>query len=302
MDQLTQTAVEAIAKLADAAQVTIQTVSLPSTIKGAPSSIPVLLDRKTGAVKSVHELVAPWRDAPQRKTGTATVFTLDTFNELVNRHKTGNSAIFADTNWEKPSLTAVIDYHGKEADNGKHRIHYQFPLSEEWNAWLKFDGKPMTQIEFAEFIEEHISDLAAPQLDEAEDFEKMFGFKVASPHEIITLSRGLQINADTRIKNHVKLQSGETQIMFEEDHKGADGQPLIIPGIFILQIAPFFMGAACRIPVRLRYRPRSGSVSWTFQLYRPDRYITDQVRRDLDKAAEETELPKYEGTPEMSAA
>lgn len=303
VDQLTQTAVEAIAKLAEAAQIEVTTISLPSTIKGAPSSIPVLLDRKTGAVKDISGLIAPWRDAPQRKTGTATVHTLESFVELVNLHKQDNSVIFADTDWQKPSMTAVIDYHGETTpDNGKHRVHYQFPLSEEWEAWLKLDNKAMTQIEFAEFIEEHISDLAAPQLDEVDDFKKMFGFEVAHPADIIALSRGLQINADTRIKQHVKLQSGETQIMFEEDHKGADGQPLIIPGLFILQIAPFFMGTACRIPVRLRYRPRNGSVQWTYQLYRPDRYITDQVRTDLDRAAEETGLQKFEGTPEMSAA
>nr|WP_223215782.1 DUF2303 family protein [Rhizobium herbae] len=268
-----------------------------------PSSIPVLVHPETGKVTGLYHELAPWRTKPERKTGTAIAETLESFIDLVDRHKQENSVIFAKTDWRKPSLTAVIDYHsGTDPDNGKHRIHYQFPLSEEWNAWLAVDGKQMAQAQFAEFIEDHIADLSTPDFNEAEDFEKMFSAKVAFPNDIVMLSRGLQINAETRVKQVIKLQTGEAQITFEEDHKNAHGEPLVVPGVFILQIAPFFMGEAKRIPVRLRYRLSGGELKWTFQLYRPDRYITEQVRTDLEAAAAETSLPKFEGSPEMSAS
>lgn len=301
MEQLDKGAVEAVAKLAKQSEMKVISITLPEKINGLPAAIPALVHPDTGRIIGLHDQLAPWRTRPERKVGTARAETLESFIELILRHKQDNSVIFAQTDWQKPALTAVVDYHDANGpDNGKHRIHYQFPLSEEWKAWLAINGKKMDQTAFAEFIEDHIADLSSPHHDEIIDFERMFGAKVGFPNDIVMLSRGLQINAETRVKQAVKLQTGETQIMFEEDHKNASGEPLIVPGVFVLQISPFFMGEPTRIPVRLRYRLVNGSLTWICELYRPDRYITDQVRSDLNRAADETGLPKFEGAPEMS--
>lgn len=300
MDQSSKAAVLDIAKLATEANARVITVPAPSNAKGIPSSVPALLDPSNGRVTELSNVFAPWRDRPERKTGTATVETLDSFIALVGRHKTASSAIFAITDWQRPSFTAVIDYHGADPDNGKHRIHYAFPLSEEWKAWVAKNGQPMSQGEFAEFIEDHIAELSSPDPDEAKDFGGMFNTKVAYPNELIELSRGLQVNAETRVKNAVKLQSGESQIVFEEDHKNAAGQPITVPGIFILSIAPFFEGESIRVPVRLRYRLRDGVLSWTFMLYRPDTHITKAVNFALHDTAAALDLPKFTGKPEMA--
>ncbi|QRM55120.1 DUF2303 family protein [Sinorhizobium sp. BG8] len=301
MDQLSETAVTAIAALAQEAKTEIVIISLPSSVQGVPASIPVLLNRTNGSVSGIHNLVEPWRTRPERKIGTAAVATLESFVELVNRHRLSTSAIFAETDWQKPSLTAVIDYHAAAVpDNGKHRILYSFPQSEEWKVWTAVHGKAMDQASFAEFIEDHAHDLAAPDTLEEETFAKMFSAKVAFPNDLVVLSRGLQINAEVRVKNAIKLQSGESQIVFEEDHKNADGQPISVHGVFVINIPIFHGGEATRIPVRLRYKLRDGVIAWTFVLFRPDLYITEEVRRALEFAARETELPKFEGRPEMS--
>ncbi|MDX0517378.1 DUF2303 family protein [Sinorhizobium medicae] len=298
--------IAAIHDLSDRAGSQIATLSLSTAIPGVPSTIPVFVDRKSGALSSVSDLFERYREHPRRKSGTAKVATLESLISLIDRHKTEHSAIFAETNWEKPSITAVFDYHeaknGGLADNGKHRAHYEFPLSEEWKAWGKINGKPLEQVEFAEFIEDHIAELSAPDSMEAEDFRGKFGFKVAYPNELVALSRGLQVHAETRVKNNVVLQSGEGEITWDEEHRDAQGNKLTVPGMFILSIAPFFMGATARIPVRLRYRVSGGKVLWICQLYRPDVHITQQVMRDLERVAHETELPHFQGTPEMPSA
>lgn len=69
----------------------------------------------------------------------------------------------------------------------------------------------------------------------------------------------------------------------------------------MLSIAPFFRGSPMRIPVRLRYRVRSGRVAWFFQMFRPDKSVTEHVIDGLVRAASETGLPAYEGAPEMPA-
>ncbi|RVI28209.1 DUF2303 family protein [Sinorhizobium meliloti] len=298
--------IAAIHDLSDRAGSQITTLSLSTAIPGVPSTIPVFVDRKSGTVSNVADLFERYREHPRRKSGTANVATLESLISLIDRHKTENSAIFAETNWEKPSITAVFDYHeaknGGLADNGKHRAHYEFPLSEEWKAWVKINGKPLEQVEFAEFIEDHIAELSAPDSMEAEDFRGKFGFKVAYPNELVALSRGLQVHAETRVKNNVVLQSGEGEITWDEEHRDAQGNKLTVPGMFILSIAPFFMGDTARIPVRLRYRVSGGKVLWICQLYRPDVHITQQVMRDLERVAHETELPHFQGTPEMPSA
>lgn len=299
MADITENAVESIADLALASGSQIVTIDRPDGYPGLPENIPALLNRNSGNVQSVYELFTPWRNRPERITGTAKIETLDSFIELVERHKTPASAIFAITDWRKPALTAVIDYHDDEPANCKHRIHYAFPLSEDWQAWLGINGKPLSQTDFAEFIEDHIEDLASPDQAEQDAFKANFRTRVAEPSDLITLSRGLQINAEMRVRTAVKTQSGESQIVFEEEHKDATtGAPIDVPGIFILCIAPFFDGERCRIPVRLRYRVKEGKINWSIQLFRPDVHVTKQVRADLIRAATATALPRYEGQPE----
>lgn len=273
--------------------------------EGLPISVPVLWDPKAGRVIGLKEFVEPYRVHPREKRGTAKALTLASFIHLVNRHKTDASAVFADTNWKKPSFTAVIDYHpasSNDARNGKHRVGYEFPLSEEWQAWVKMDGQPMSQLDFAAFLEDRIRELASPTDAEKNVLEQDYQTKIATPSALMTLSRGLQINVESKVKDIRNLQSGAAAIQFEEVHKDADGRPLEIPGLFLLNIAPFFMGEPVRIPVRLRYRKSGGSLVWFFQMVRPDEYVTRRVRLDLDEVAERTTLPCFEASPEMPAA
>jgi len=304
VDQLSETAVKAIADLAHQADVVTINID-PPEVAGLPKSIPILLDSTNGQARSVKSLFDEWRQKPDRKVGTAIVNTLESFIDLVDRHKTEHSAIFADIDWKKPSLTGVIDYHdiasGGPANNGKHRVHYPFPLSEEWQTWVKFNGEPMGQSEFAEFIEDRIAELAMPHEAEEIDWKEKLGGRVAHPNEIFTLSRGLKINAETRVVNQVTLASGEAQITFEEEHKDQNGQKLNVPSLFIIRLPPFFRGEAVRIPVRLRYRVKAGALVWFYQLYRPDQYITEEVERSLLRAEAATQLATFQGKPEISA-
>lgn len=301
--------IEAIKSLADKAGsqvITIDNVAGEGTL---PKTIPVLLNREDGVARGVKALFEEWRGAPERKKGTAKVNTLQSFSDLTNRHKTEDSVIFADTNWRNPSLTAIIDYHeianGGVAAFGQHRIHYPFPLTDEWKAWIKINGEALDQTAFAEFIEDHRAELAAPHEDEITYWEETLGGKLAYPNELQMLSRGLKINADVKASSAVTLQTGEGEISWEETHQARNnqGQKIVVPSLFMLQIAPFEQGEKARVPVRLRYRmpPGGGAVKWIVMLYRPDIYITEEVIRNLERAANKTELPTFQGTPEMSA-
>ncbi|MFS2324005.1 DUF2303 family protein [Brucella sp. H1_1004] len=272
---------------------------------GLPKEVPALLTRGSApSISSVDHILEKYRVFPSRKRGTAHVQTLDALIDLTNRHKTDDSAIFANLDWTKPSLTSVIDYHrnasGGDADNCQHRIHYEFPLSDDWKLWIKNDGEVMEQQDFALFLEDRIPDLASPTEGEIATIERDFNTTVALPSQLVNLSRKMQVNVSSQVKTETKLQSGEGQIQWEETHTGADGQPVKVPGIFILSIAPFFMSEKVRIPVRLRYRMSNQKVVWFYNIYRPDLVITQQVESDLLTLTKQTELPSFAGKPEAN--
>ncbi|PRD42353.1 hypothetical protein C5748_16295 [Phyllobacterium phragmitis] len=275
-------------------------------LTGLPASVPALLIRGDNPhIRSVDAILEEHRLFPARKSGIATAQTLESFIGLTNRHKIEDSVVFANTDWIKPSLTTVIDYHentsGGKAAFGKHRVHYAFPLSEEWKAWVKLNSATMTQEDFAVFLEEHVFELSAPEDGEKLRYEREFATTIATPAQLVELSRGLQVNVAAKVKNASTLQTGEGQIIWEEEHQGSDGKPIKVPGLFILSVAPFFMGEKVRVPVRLRYRVKSGSIVWFYQIFRPDQIINERVRTDLFDVKDKTSLPAFEGSPEMLA-
>lgn len=297
-------ALAAAARLgADARGGEIVTIMPPAELAGLPSAVPAALYRGDNPrLSSVAEIFEPYRLHPQRKTGTAHVTTLATFIELTRRHASEHSAVFADIDWTKPSLTAVIDYHPERiherADFCQHRVHYDFPLSDEWQAWRQANGAKMSQLEFAQFLEDRIAELATPTAEERDQLGELFATTLAVPTELVELSRGLQVNVDSRIRNAHVLASGEASIAFEETHQDASGKPLRVPGMFMLSLAPFSRGEVLRTAVRLRYRARDGVLTWFYQIYRPDQFIADAVESALQQVAQETQLPVYAGAPE----
>ncbi|PZU83964.1 MAG: hypothetical protein DI527_23420 [Chelatococcus sp.] len=281
---------------------TIVNVALPDLGPGLPGSIPVVIDMRNGSIASAGSFIENYRFKPSRKRGSATALTLQSFIDLTNRHKTEHSAVFANTEWTAPGFTAVIDYHDKAsggpADNLRHRVTYAFPLSDEWKAWVAQNGEAMEQSDFAAFLEDRIADLTAPNDHERIQLERDFDTKIATPAQLIQLSRGLSIHVASAVKNIVNLATGEASIQFDEQHTDGNGQPIKVPGLFMLAIAPFFMGEKITIPVRLRYRKAGTKILWFYQLYRPDLHVTERVRDDLTTVADRTGLPTFEGAPE----
>lgn len=294
-------AIDAITQLANAAS-GIDLMEVAVKGRGLPGQIPVGVRHGTAPeLTSIRHLAEEWREHPERRAGTAEALTLDAFIDLTKRHALADTVIFADTNWRQPSLTAVIDYHAP-ADGtpgwARHRVHYAFPTSEQWSTWLDMNGKPMGQSDFAAFIEDNIADLSSPQDMEVTNYERLFSTKLATPSELVTLSRGLAVHVESRAKSAVTLQSGEGEIVWDEVHNDASGKRLTVPGLFMLDIPVFHGGETARVPVRLRYRVREGKVSWFYQIFRPDVVITERVETDFEAAMKATTLPGFIARPE----
>ena len=273
-----------------------------------PAKIPLLWDRNLQSPIRISDALNDYRTSPVRRRGNATVDTLESFCDLVNRHKTHHSVVFANLDWRSPSMTAVIDYHpvraadgdpvGQEADWLEHRIKYDFPMSSEWKAWSELNGKLMTQSDFALMIEDRVAELVAPDKDEEEVLGRLLMTTVASPAQIMALSRGLQVHVAGVVKSARVVQSGESEIVFSEEHQDSAGKPIKVPGAFVINIPTFVGGENVRMPVRLRYRTAGGGINWFYQMYRPETVIAEQLFEDRQTVEQATALPFYEGKPE----
>ena len=259
-------------------------------------------------VESLKKIYDEYRDAPERKRGTAKLTSLDSLIAHANRHKDGNSVLFASDDPNSPSITAVYDYNlaGETGAPrfGQHRAHYAFPLSDEWLAWKKAAAGPMKQEAFAEFLEDRIVDVLdpasmdAPIGDSITEFAAQLGIDLASPQKLMTLSRGLSVKINATAKNAVNLTSGEGELTFSETHVNDQGVTLRVPGGFAIGIPVFRLGAGYQVPVRLRYRVAEGKVTWTVAMQRTDLVFADAIKEAADKAKAGTSLPLFFGAPE----
>lgn len=247
-----------------------------------------------------------YRTHPERKRGTATLTTIDSFIAHTNRFKDAESAVYLDDKEaSSPTLTAVLDYHQKgegHARFGEHRGVYHFPLSPEWRAWTGKSGSDMSQADFAVFLEDRVPDILAPGSvgERTREFAQSAGITFAAPARLLELSRGLAIKVDTQVAHHVNLSTGEAQITFKEEHTSeGEASSLKVPSGFAIQVPVVKNGPAYQIPVRLRYRVSSGRVLWKFALYRTDLIFEEMVVEAVKRVSDETQLPVFRGRPEV---
>ncbi|HEX7853817.1 MAG TPA: DUF2303 family protein [Sphingobium sp.] len=244
---------------------------------------------------------------PRLRSGTASFTKIEGLIDHVNRFKDLGSALFAVDDRKAPSITAVLDYHNAGAGSaprfGKHRSLFQFPLSDEWTAWVEKDGQAMDMKDFAEFLEDRIIDVL-PLLDEdgiPEDLQKFIslcGGTVATPEKLIELSRGLHVHENSAVTQAINLSTGEGQISFQSEHVDSAGNQLKVPGLFLLAIPVFKGGMLYRIAARLRYRKAPGGLVFFYELWRTDRTFDHAFNEACERVQVETGLPLLFGKPE----
>jgi uncharacterized protein YfdQ (DUF2303 family) len=158
----------------------------------------------------------------------------------------------------------------------------------------------MSQVDFAAFIEDNVTNLVVANLDDPDikTYADLVQGTWANPSDMVGLSRGLQVNVKSVVRNAQTLASGEASFVFEETHSDGTGAPLKVANLFTILIPVFFAGEAYRIPTRLRYRVNEGRISWMYQLARPDLVFDDAFKGIVDVVRNQTQAPVFLGTPE----
>ncbi|XAT57873.1 DUF2303 family protein [Rhodobacteraceae bacterium IMCC1335] len=290
----------------------------------------------TPSHRAVQDLTDKHRSAaeylkPARRKGTARLDDLQSIIEWSNRFKGETSALFAKPDLTAPTLTCIADYHAEgpvdqataagdpTARHCHHRAIYNFPLSEEWKAWMAVscgnNGKPLLleKDDLGEFIEAQAKDIMDPTpavmegkesdknqkwenrlIQTAQQIEGRYGQLT----QLLAMSKQFQVFETSNLQVKTNRDTGEQEIQFLNEHKAVDGKPLNIPNLIIIAIPVFMGGAPYRMPVRFRYSKMGGSVRFIMSIYNPEKAFEAAFKEAVEEATSATELPTFMGTPE----
>ena len=177
-----------------------------------------------------------------------------------------------------------------------------FPLSEEWQAWTKVSGEEvwLPQAAFAELLEARLLDVLDPASvpPGTRDVAEKLGLVLANAAALLTVAKGISVNATRTVTQAVNLSSGEVEVSFAEKHAGKGGDRVVVPQAFALRLPVFRGGAPYVVLARLRYRESEGVIRWGVRLHRADLCFRDAFTQACDRAQKETGLPLFYGTPE----
>lgn len=224
-----------------------------------------------GEAASIVDL-EQYAEFPRRKRGTITVSTTASLAQYLNVHREDGTTVYADEN--AFTVTAVINDHSKATpDHRDHRAVLKLTTTPAYDRWVGAHAKLMTQVEFAQLIEDGQFEIVEP--DGA---------------TVLEIAQSMQATIGAEFRSANRLTDGRTQFQYTEEinaKAGAAGD-LAIPEKITLQFAPFNGAAPITIDARLRYRMQSGKLSLGLWLIRHVEAIRASFQAELDMLAEGT--------------
>lgn len=231
--------------------------------------------------------------APATKRGAYTFSDSDSLIAYVQRHKLdGRTTVYADINLDsfKAVFVAVINDHDGSRDGqawGDHRATLTPMQTAEWRRWIAHDRKQMSQLEFANFLEDNLRDINNNENPNLPTGAQMLAMAVDFRH-----------NADHQFKKVLNLQGGGVRMEYVEDADTDTRKQMEVFREFSLGIAPFLNGLPYQVYARLKYKVQAGNLSFNYELVAVDRVFHDAIKGEVAKITEKLEgIPVLFGVP-----
>ncbi len=194
----------------------------------------------------VHNL-AKLSPTPQRATGSIALASPESFLAYVGRHHSLDCVIYGDR--DAARLTAVLNDHAEGSAPGwrDHRATFQAEASEAWKAWKPLHRKPVPQMLFCDFLEDHLPDVMQP-----------------AGGELLELLRDLRGRKDVAWSSGVNLDNGDVQLSYQETTTAESSRKgmVVIPREIVLALEVYRGVPHYKLPCRLRYRVNEGALSF----------------------------------------
>lgn len=205
-------------------------------------------------------------EAPPRKLAAVSLFDADSFVRYWLLFHNEHSRIFASP--AMLTFVGIVDYHHAGDGPARFRQHhatFTAVLSDQWKTWVAQNGKKMSQVEFATFIEDNTPDIvnAALMKDVATD---------------------LQARDEAEFASATRLDNGQTEFLYQQAIKGTVGKgKSVVPETFKLTIPVFLNEPAREITARLRWRLSAGKLTFWYDLFRASEIIDGGFRALVTK-------------------
>lgn len=261
-----------------------------------PGADPFVVIPQSHRLESILHLVPPTRIRTQVSLSDPASFTA-----YVNRFKDEDTLIFADVTDTGAKFTAILDFHKAGARPGSedaeqpakldtaiprylsHAATFECQKTTEWLRWMDCNGKKMSQVEFATWLEENQDLIVEP-----------------SGGELLELVQNLEGKSDVRFATAVKLQNGRNSLQYDEDVtlsgtvQSKSGK-MEIPQNIGAGIAPFQGVSKYAVNARLKYRIEQRKLTFWFETITPHRIVRDAVNDVLLRIESETKLTPLAG-------
>lgn len=225
-------------------------------------------------------------DAPNRFRGTTALHDPDSFIKLVTEHENQASHVYASL--PATEFIAVFnDANGKEIIEGPgwcdHRASLKLAHTPEWKHWTAHDGALLSQVQFAEHIEDGLLEIVEPEAA-----------------EMLELAQTFHAKTGVDFKSSTILDSGERQFKYEETTTASAGRKgdITVPKEFVLALLPFEGSPEpFKVTARLRHRLSPEGLKLGYRLTRPHDVIRAAFDDVAKKISEGVESDVLLGTP-----
>jgi uncharacterized protein YfdQ (DUF2303 family) len=227
---------------------------------------------------------------PKRKKGVVTVDDVESFGlYYAKHHVNGQSEIWAQPRSRR--VVAVLDAHTAEnAYWQEHQLVLALRLTPEWLAWTGKNNAMLPQLDFAEFLDEHIADVGPADGDT----------HAATAAELQQLASDFSVHRSATFGTKTNLRNGAVSVTYVETIEatgaGTSGE-IDIPPRFYLRIRPFPDSDPVRMPVKLRYRTTGKALTMGYIMENPEGIITAAMNEVAEKIADLTGAEVMTGTP-----
>lgn len=220
---------------------------------------------------------------PPRRKASPSFDEVGSFIEYIKAFKLPETRLFADK--AKGNFTVAIDYLASAPSTVGSRYEHggklTLTLTEEAKRWLSLNGKVLSQVAFAEFLEDNHHFVTVPD-----------GARMLEVALTLEATKGYQFKSAMRLKN------GDQEIKWVEKTEGKAGKDgeLEIPSGFTVVFPLYEGGEFIELCAKLRYRVNDGAV--VFAVTYPD-YEKKQrayVQQIVEKIEGETGVKIWSGT------
>jgi uncharacterized protein YfdQ (DUF2303 family) len=233
----------------------------------------VLVPDKYKLVDLDHRLLAP-----RRTIRDVNLKDLESFLSIAEKFKNEASGCYWESSGMGLEVTCVFDDVLPNATAwGHHQAILITKFSPEYEAWKKNSGNQMTQVQFAQFVEDNLPDFSTP--DGA---------------TMLEISRKFLANKKVEFSSEVRLQNGDVQVTYLENTEAKAKGQINFPSEFTLGIPILSKGDPYEVKCNLRYKLNDGRLMMWFDIVRQHKLL-EAAFDDVLAKVRELGMPVLQG-------